>query len=138
MKPAEFTLQSGIIGFPEAKRIELILNPEELPFMWLRSAVDPALNFIVVEPTGTIPGYTLELSDEDAANLDISDPDDAMILNIVTMKDDDPSAATVNLIGPIVVNRETLVGRQVIISNFAEYSARHPLLQSVTANVAGV
>jgi len=130
VKPAEFTLPAGLIGFPEARRIELLYNPEELPLMWLRSVDNPSLNFIVIDPVGTIPGYTLEISDEDAETLGIRSPDEAIVLNIVTMKSSDPAEATVNLIGPIVINRETLIGRQIIIANFADYSARHPLLQT--------
>jgi hypothetical protein len=32
-----------------------------------------------------------------------------------------------------VVNRHTLIGRQVVIVNFAGYSARHPLLATADA-----
>ncbi|MGH8018576.1 MAG: flagellar assembly protein FliW [Opitutaceae bacterium] len=133
LKPAEFNMPAGIIGFPEARNIELIYNPGELPFMWLRCVENPALNFIVIEPQAVLPGYAFELSDEDAARLDVQSPDDAFVLNIVTFRPNDPEAATVNLIGPIVVNRHTRVGRQIVISNFGEYSARHPLLQAETA-----
>lgn len=128
LKPMEFELQSGLIGFPEARKIELILNPEELPFMWLRSADDHGLNFVVVEPQGIIPDYSIEISDDDAGRLGINDPADAFILNIVTIRASGADAATVNLIGPIVVNRQTLVGRQIVIANFADYSARHTLV----------
>ncbi len=132
LKPAEFNMPAGIIGFPDARNIELLYNPGELPFMWLRCVENPALNFIVIEPQSALPDYTFELSDEDAAGLDIDTPDDAFVLNIVTFRPSDPEAATVNLIGPIVINRRTCVGRQIVIANFGEYSARHPLLQAQT------
>jgi flagellar assembly factor FliW len=128
LKPLEFELQSGLIGFPEARKIELILNPEELPFMWLRSVHDHGLNFVVVEPQGIIPDYSIEISDDDADRLAIKNPADVFILNIVTIRSTGADAATVNLIGPIVINRQTLVGRQIVITNFADYSARHPLV----------
>jgi flagellar assembly factor FliW len=137
LKPAEFIMPAGIIGFPDARNIELIYNPEELPFMWLRCVENPALNFIVIEPQSLLPDYAFELSDEDAVRLDIQSPDDAFVLNIVTFRPTEPEAATVNLIGPIVINRRTRAGRQIVISNFGEYSARHPLLQTQTADVTG-
>ena len=39
-----------------------------------------------------------------------------MILNIVTLKRQTPLEATVNLVGPIVINRRTREGRQLVIS----------------------
>jgi hypothetical protein len=30
LKPMEFSLPAGLIGFPDARRVELIYNPEEL------------------------------------------------------------------------------------------------------------
>jgi flagellar assembly factor FliW len=128
LKPMEFTIPAGIIGFPEVTHLELIYNPDELPFMWLRSAEEHALNFIVIEPLGLIPGYAVEMSDEDAAILGIERAEDALVLNIVTFHPDEPETATVNLIGPVVINRRTLEGRQIVIANFADHSSRHSLL----------
>lgn len=136
LKPMEFTLPAGLIGFPDACRLELIYNPEELPFMWLRVADERALNFIVVEPSAAVPGYEVELSDDDATQLDLGSAAEALVLNIVTFRPDEPDSATVNLIGPIIINRRTLVGRQVVIANFADYSARHPLLAEAAAERA--
>lgn len=136
LRPVEFELPAGMIGFPEATRLEVILNPEELPFMWLRSVENHALNFIVIEPHTLIPGYVIELSDEDAARLQIERPEDVFIFNVVNFKPEHPEAATVNLIGPVVVNRRTLRGRQLIIANYADYSARHPLIASGSAGRA--
>ena len=83
---------------------------------------------MVLEPGGFIPDYELELFDGDAASLEINDSSEAMVLNIVTLRPQSPLEATVNLIGPIVVNRRTRVGRQVVIANHSRYSARHRLV----------
>jgi flagellar assembly factor FliW len=37
------------------------------------------------------------------------------------------SQATVNLKGPVVINRHTHTGKQVIITNATQYSVQHPL-----------
>lgn len=136
LRPVEFQLPAGMIGFPEATRLEVILNPEELPFMWLRCVDNHALNFIVIEPHAVLQDYAIELSDDDAARLEIQRPEDLFIFNVVNFKPDQPEAATVNLIGPVLVNRVTLKGRQLIISNYADYSARHPLVASGSAGNA--
>jgi len=136
LRPVAFELPAGMIGFPEATRLEVILNPEELPFMWLRCVDNHSLSFIVLEPHALIPGYTIELSDDDAARLGIEQPEDVYLFNVVNFKADHPEAATVNLIGPVVVNRRTLKGRQMIIANYADYSARHPLIATGSAGQA--
>ncbi len=136
LKPMEFSLPAGMIGFPEVQRLELILNPEELPLMWLRAVHNHALNFIIVEPQGLIPDYVVEISDDDAELLGIASAADVLLFNVVNLRADTPESATVNLIGPIVVNRRTLVGRQIVIANFGEYSARHALLSAADATAS--
>ena len=88
---------------------------------------------VVIEPGGIVPGYEPEIFDEDAHQLDLRDPAEAMILNIVTVRHQNPVEATVNLIGPIVVNRRTRVGRQLVISNYSRYSAHHALVENAQA-----
>lgn len=128
LKEADIELPAGLMGFTEVKKLELIHNTEELPFRWLRSVEDRSIAFVVVQPDGLIPDYELELSDEDAAEIGITDPEEALILNIVTLRNGRVDEATVNLIGPLVVNRETGIGRQVVLRNFQDYSARHALI----------
>jgi len=128
LKEADIALPAGLMGFTEVKNLELIHNTEELPFRWLRSVEDRSIAFVVVQPDGLIPEYELELSDEDAAEIGIDDPGEALVLNIVTLRNGQPEEATVNLIGPIVVNRETGTGRQVVLRNHQDYSARHALV----------
>lgn len=126
----EVHLPQGLIGFSAYTRAELLYLPDHLPFLWLKihGPVDH-VHFIVIEPGGIIPGYEPELFDFDAERLGITDPSEAMILNIVTLCRQDPVEAMVNLIGPIVVNRRTRVGRQLVISNYSRYTAHHVLAE---------
>ena len=124
-----FALPQGVIGFPSYTRAELLYMPEHLPFLWMKLR-GPAgvVNFVVLEPGGVIPNYELELFDADAASLEISDSGEAAVFNVVTLQPQAPLEATVNLIGPIVVNRRTRIGRQLVIANHSRYSARHRLV----------
>jgi flagellar assembly factor FliW len=61
----------------------------------------------------------------DVAFLELDDPSEAFILNIVTVRG--KAEITVNLKGPIVINGRTLIGKQVIPVNAAEFAIRHPL-----------
>lgn len=138
----EIILPQGIIGFAAFKRAELLYMPDHLPFLWMKlSDPDTAdfLHFIVIEPGGIVPGYEPELFEEDAENLGITEPSEAMVLNIVTLQRQSPVEATANLIGPIIVNRRTRIGRQLVISNYSRYSAHHALVEnSQVAQVARI
>ena len=130
----EILLPHGIIGFGGYKRAELLYLPDHLPFLWMKlhGATDH-LHFIVIEPGGIVPGYEPEVFDEDAEGLDLRSPAEAMILNIVTLQRQNPVEATVNLIGPIVVNRRTRLARQLVISNYSRFDAHHPLVEKPQA-----
>jgi flagellar assembly factor FliW len=125
-----FTLPSGLIGFERYNQAELLYQRDHLPFLWLK-LISPRdhLHFIVIEPGGIVPDYEPELFDEHAIALDLHDASEAMVLNVVTLKRQNPVEATVNLIGPIIINRRTRVGRQVVISNYSRYSAHHSLVE---------
>jgi flagellar assembly factor FliW len=125
-----FAIPQGIIGFAQYRRAELLYMPGHLPFLWMKLSGEPGgVNFVVIEPGGIIPDYEIEIFDNDAESLGLSDPSEAMVLNIVTLRQQAPLDATVNLIGPIVVNRRTRIGRQLVIANHSRYSARHLLVQ---------
>jgi flagellar assembly factor FliW len=132
----EILLPQGLIGFAAYKRAELLYLPDHLPFLWMK-LIGPTdhLHFIVIEPGGIVPGYEPELFDEDAAQLEIQQPSEAMILNIVTLQRQNPVEATANLIGPLVVNRRTRIGRQLVISNYSRYNAHHALVENPQAPV---
>ena len=110
----ELILPQGLIGFAEYNRAELLYLPDHLPFLWMKLALKPRPKVIWMQ-------------------LDLRDPAEAMILNIVTLQRQQPVEATVNLIGPLVVNRRTLIGRQLVISNYSRFSAHHSLVENPQA-----
>ena len=121
-------LAAGLVGFPDHRRGEVFHIAEQLPFQWLRLHGPAPLHFVVIDPVGLVPDYNPELFDADAAALGIATAADALVLNIVTVRGQENATATVNLVGPVVVNRHTGAARQVVIANHALYSARHPLV----------
>ena len=121
---------SGIVGFPDFREAEIIYQPSELPFMWLKGSSKDKISFIVVDPAGLVQNYEVELSDTDVESMGIKSPADALILNIATLHKGPTSRITLNLIGPIVINRSTLLARQVIIANCQKYSAQHLLFET--------
>ena len=115
----------GLLGFESVKKYVLLANPEEEPFMWLQMLDSPAQGFVVIPPVAALPSYAPDIAPQDIEFLGIRSPADAIVLNIVTL--DQRGGATVNLKGPIVINRHTLVAKQVIPANAASFSLQHPL-----------
>ena len=118
-------MPNGMLGFEEIKDYVLTTNPEEHPFAWLQVAENIALAFVVMDPFLALPDYQPDIPQVDVEFLKLKQADDALLLGIVTIHSD--QRATVNLKGPLVVNRHTHVAKQVIIANAAAYSVTHPL-----------
>lgn len=125
--PADNRLQlpAGILGFEQFKDYMLLANPAEAPFAWLRVTENASLAFVVINPFLVMPDYAPDIPETDVEFLNLKEANDAILFNIVTVWG--PNRATVNLKGPIVINRHTHVAKQVIIANASNYSVQHPL-----------
>jgi flagellar assembly factor FliW len=128
---SDVRLPMGLLGFEQIKDYLLLANPEEAPFGWLQVKDNPSLAFIIIDPFLVAPDYKPQLPEQDVAFLGLEQPQDAAVFNIVTVHG--PNCATVNLKGPIVINRHSHVGKQVVIANASAYSVRHPLPMAKTA-----
>ena len=123
------TFAAGIVGFPDHHRGEVFHLPGQFPFQWLRLHGPAApMYFVLIEPAGLVRDYSPELFDDDAVSLGIETAADALVYNVVTARKPPQGRTTVNLVGPIIVNRHTGAARQVVIANHAQYDARHPLI----------
>ena len=118
-------LPLGLLGFEHIKSYTLLQNTSESPFRWLQVIDQPNLAFLVVPALDIFPEYEPDVPAEDAKFLGLNSPDDALVFNIVTLLA--KGAGTVNLKGPIVINRFTLKGKQVVLANASRYSIQHPL-----------
>ena len=118
-------LPFGLLGFERVKSYKLLTRPGQEPFMWFQMVGETQKAFLVVPPQTILPDYHPQLAGTDAAFLGLKDPREALVLNIVTLRSGGP--ATVNLKGPIVINRRTFIGKQVIPANAADYAVKHPL-----------
>jgi flagellar assembly factor FliW len=122
------TFSSGMPGFPDARHFQLATLDEGdtlTGIYLLRSVDDPRLQFVVVAPPIFFPDYIVDLPDDEAAALELTDSADALLLLIATIAED-PAQSTANLFAPIVVNQRTLAAAQVVLGN-SDYSLRAPL-----------
>jgi len=117
-------IPTGLLGFEQIKDYVLASNPGEEPFAWLHVDDNSSLAFVVIDPFIAMPDYQPDIPQADVDLLQIASAADALLFGIVTITGDAP---TINLKGPIVINRHTYVGKQVILSNAGIYSVKHPL-----------
>lgn len=73
---------------------------------------DHALRLYLLDPQHVVAGYAPTLSDEQAGQLGLTAPDDAMLLVVANPGSD---GVHVNLLAPIVANRSTGVAAQLIL-----------------------
>jgi flagellar assembly factor FliW len=115
----------GLLGFENFKEYIWLSLPGQAPFCWLQAVNDPTLAFLLV-PIGNVLGnYAPEIPDQDVAALELACPSDALLYGIVTLRRD--GRATVNLKGPIIINRLTGMAKQVVLANAGTYPLQYPL-----------
>ena len=119
------TLVEGLLGFSECTRFMLFSDEIGEPFQWMQSLDMAPLAFVVVDPALILPNYRFALHKEKISGLDAERVEDLQVYVIVTMAANILDI-TVNLQGPVVVNKTNLVGMQIVLNDPA-FSTRHPL-----------
>jgi flagellar assembly factor FliW len=112
----------GILGFPGNTRFVLINDSDDAVFQLLQSLEDPEVALIVSVPWLFFPDYAPEISDLERKQIGLEAPEDAIVFCPVTLSTE-PDTVFVNLLGPFVVNRKTLEGRQVVLAD-SDYPVR--------------
>ena len=118
-------LPFGLLGFERVKKYVLLANPQEDPFIWLQMLEGPRKAFLIVSPFLVVPDYQPDIPADDVAFLELTEPADALVFNICTLRG--PGRATLKLKRPLVINRHSMIGKQVIPNNAARYTLTHPL-----------
>ena len=124
-------MPSGIIGFPDQRKYVLLEQKKGSPFMWLQSVDNGALAFVLIDPVLFKPDYKVEIGTGDAEDLGLKNGgDEAQIMAIVNIlnrgEDGKPTAITANLLGPIVINPQKRLAKQVVLYD-GQYSHRYPI-----------
>jgi flagellar assembly factor FliW len=113
----------GLYGFENIKDFVFIVEDHE-PFFYLQSTTDKDIAFILIDPFLFCQDYEADIDNEELTAIGIHDPKDALVFAIVTIRPD--SNMTVNLQGPLVVNRKSKLGRQAILSD-PRWKTRHKI-----------
>ena len=111
----------GLIGLG-GSRYALLGRPEEDGIVWLHAVDDPNLAVPVADPWAFFADYAVDLPDDEAERMGISDAGDARVLVVVRVGPT-PEECFANLKAPILVTDGT--GHQVL--NEADAPLRAPL-----------
>ena len=122
----EITFAAGLPGFPHVHVFQLKpWGPPGSPYLLLTSVEESDVGFVVVPPWVFYPDYEFELDSGMAERLGLAASEDAVVFAVVTLRDR-PEDATLNLLGPLVVNRHTHEAAQVVLPT-TTHSVRAPL-----------
>lgn len=119
------TFPNGMLGFPGHTRFALIQTSQENYFFWLQSVDDPNLAFVVTDPSIFFKGYEVPLREETQQELKVTDPALVQVFVICNKVED---WLTGNLLGPLVVNTESRLAQQVVLTE-KKWTTRQPLLR---------
>jgi flagellar assembly factor FliW len=126
----KISFPKGILGFEKFKDY-VLLDAERQPFYWIQSLDVERVAFIIVNPFLFRPDYELDIDDSELSEIDIKDPETALIFTIVTIPSDG-SPMTANLQGPLVINKEARLARQVILTD-PRWKTKHDVVAELAA-----
>ena len=121
----------GPYGFEELTEYTLLAD-EDSPFFWLQSISDPDLAFVVTEPWAFYEDYEFDLHDEIKNKLNLSDQEEVLVINMITVPNDKPKEMTMNLKAPIIINKEDKLAKQIILEE-EEYPVKYRLFNNEEA-----
>jgi len=125
------SMVGGILGF-HGLREYVLYRPADLGiFRWLQSAEIEQLAFVVCDPRVIVASYHMNVSREELVCIELSDASQAEILVILTYPQN-PGLMTANLQGPIVLNTQTRLARQLVLMG-DEYGTRHKVFPGLDA-----
>lgn len=102
------TFAEGLIGIPDMRRAVLLPMDELAPFSWLASVDSEKNRFIVVDPYLIFDGYSAFPKE--------NDPNGKLETLAIVKVSSEWEKTTVNLRAPLVINRETQAGAQLILA----------------------
>jgi len=125
------SLPWGLLGF-EDLRSWALLDAAQPPFYWLQSLERPEIAFVLIDPRNFRPDYEPGADPAELSALELSSDEERLVFAIVTI----PAESTrmsANLQGPLLINRRTRVGRQ-LVSVDPRWGVRHVIADELAAH----
>ena len=119
----------GLFGFELFKEY-VLLDAEQQPYYYLQSIDTQGAAFILLKPFLFRPDYAIDIADEELSEIGIADPKKALVFTIVTVPPDG-APMTANLAGPLVINRETRIGKQIVLTD-PRWKTKHNIMEELS------
>ncbi len=103
----------GLLGFPGERRY-VILREDNGPFYWMQSVENPGLAFVITNPLLFVPDYKIRLHRSQLEDIELTELSNGEIWVLVSIRKD-PLRVTLNLQGPILVNKVNKKAKQVVL-----------------------
>ncbi|MBB3110493.1 flagellar assembly factor FliW [Paenibacillus phyllosphaerae] len=124
----QIVFEQGLPGFEQQKEFTLLELEIDLPVKLLQSVEMPEITLLVGDPFRFYPDYDWELTEHAQLELCITDSSQVEVLSVIILPSN-AAEATINLLAPIVINKEKQIAKQLILHN-TPYSNRHPLIRA--------
>jgi len=119
------TFENGMIGFENLHKYVLLGKDESELLLWLQSAEDPEMAFVVIQPRFFKADYQPKIHVNELAELSVEDAADLLLYAVVVVPED-ITKMTANLQAPIVINTKNNKGKQLIL-NDDTYKIKEPV-----------
>jgi flagellar assembly factor FliW len=126
---------TGLLGFPHHKTYRLQVQHPDMPFRWLQATDDPPVAFAITDPFAFLPDYQVSVQEQDLHDLKATEGTELLLCVIVTLPRQASPQLTVNLQGPLLVNRVNGWAKQLVLVQ-GPYHTHHAL--SVTSQEPSV
>ena len=125
------TFEEGLIGLPELKRLVLVRQSSIEPFLWLISADDANIAFLVVDPRPLFPDYKKDLLDAAPLHQSATKDETQLVLAIAVIAPE-WQESKINLRAPLFISPSTMRGVQVVLTD-SPYRSNEPFPQESMA-----
>ena len=120
------TFPEGLVGFAAFKRFFIYNNKKKMPFFWLHSVDNPNLAFVICDPLIFFPDYKVQVRKQELSILNLEDESHLITCTIISISHN-PFRMTANLQGPLVINTQNMIAKQVVLVD-GNYTTRHTIL----------
>ncbi|MCR1953977.1 flagellar assembly protein FliW [Clostridioides mangenotii] len=112
----DIKFRKPLLGFDNLVEFEIVDVEINRIFKEVNSLEDENIGFLAISPFDMDENYEIKLSDNDIKELEIENPEDVLLLNIITLGDS-LATSTVNMRAPIVINIKNKFASQIVIQN---------------------
>ena len=119
-------MPAGLLGFPEVKEYFIVDSEPELPVKWLQAREELPLAFAITDPLIVLPDYWVDLTPLDLMDVGAHTTTDLFLVAIITLPRETTPYPTVNLQGPVLINRANGWAKQLVLVE-GPYHTHHAL-----------